>query len=560
MNKKYINIQFLSILIFGILLSLTSCEGALDSIFGGYLDENPDNRLELDTEDKIRKVLVSAYPQSSYFLLTEMASDNTDENMSTAYSAYSITQEQNYRWQDIIGDDVDTPYDIWRKFYDAIQTACAAIDAIDDLRNQGKITDENAANGIEAEARLCRAYGHFVLVNLFSKSYSTTTSATDPGIPYILNAETNLLVEYDRGTVAHVYAKIEEDIVKAMPYISHIKVSTTTSTSGLLKYHWNKEAANAFAARFFLYYKKYAESIQYATAALGDSPSTKLRNWSADGKTVSNASLSNKAFIATTQAANFLLVPAESLWGRVHGLTYSGKRFAMQSTTYKEIASSNNTLPISGVIPYRSLTALSGAIAVTPKIGEYFEYYDKVAGIGWTHIVQALFTSDDTLLARAEAYALSGDLERATKDLATFVAAFTYNGLNYNGGKITRDANTLIDFMRQSDTDDATKTTKHDYDPRSTSNYKFKKPIHLEGLSEDQKDVLQGVLLAKRALNVHEGTRWFDVNRYKIEIYRRQIYDGIPVPTDKLTVDDPRRLFQIPQQMVAAGMQANPRP
>lgn len=77
--------RFLYILILGCVFSFYSCEDALDSTFDGYLAENPDNRLDLDTEEKIRKVLVSAYPQSSYFYLTEMASDNTEENASTAY-------------------------------------------------------------------------------------------------------------------------------------------------------------------------------------------------------------------------------------------------------------------------------------------------------------------------------------------------------------------------------------------------------------------------------------------------------------------------------------------
>lgn len=552
------NIRFLSILIFGALLSLTSCEGMLDSIFGNYLDENPDNRLELDSEEKIRKTLVSAYPQASFYYLTELASDNADENTSTAYSAHGVTQEQTYRWEDIIGNDIDTPYDIWQKFYEAIQTACAAIDALDDLRSKGKISDENLANGIEAEARLCRAYGHFILVNLFSKSYDEATAGSDLGIPYIEKAETNLLVKHERGTVKGVYEKIEKDILMALPNVAHIKVSSTGSSGGgLLKYHWNRESANAFAARFFLYYKKYDQSIKYATVALGDNPAAKLRNWAADGRHVTNTSLAHNNYIDPTQTANFLLVPAESLWGRVVGMYYYGKKFALQGVTYNEIAP-DVQLPIGGRLYYRCVTALQGAIAVTPKVGEYFEYYDKVAGIGWTHIVQALFTADKTLLTRAEAYALSGNnsLDMATKDLDEFLRCFT----DYTRKSYTESAAALIAFMRQPDPGDETKTSIHDYDPRTTAKNKFKKPINLGGLTEDQKDVLQGILLAKRALTLHEGTRWFDINRYKIEIYNRKIYDGTPIPNDRLTVDDPRRVFQIPQQMVSAGMQPNPRP
>lgn len=555
MNNRHFNIRLLYILMVGALFSLTSCESMLDSIFDSYLSENPDNRLELDTEEKIRKVLVSAYPQSSYFYLTEMASDNVDENTSSVYSPISITQEQAYRWQDVISDDIDTTYDVWMKFYDAIQTACAAIDALDELRSQGKISDENAAKGIESEARLCRAYGHFILVNLFSKSYDAATAGTDLGIPYITKAETNLLVEYDRGTVSHVYDMIEKDIELALPNVSQIKVSTTGSSSGLIKYHWNKEAAYSFAARFYLYYKKYDLSINYATLALGSNPASKLRNWITDGRSVSNTKLAQTTYIDPGQTANFLLVPAESIWGRTVGMYTVGKKFALQSITYNEIAP-DLYLPLGGLMGYRCVTALQGAIAYVPKVGEYFEYYDKVAGIGWTHIVQALFTADKTLVSRAEAYALAGNLDKATADLDLFLTAFTY----HNKAESTASAAALIAFMRQADTEDTTKESIHDYDPRTTATGKFKKPINLEGLTADQKDVLQGILLAKRALTVHEGTRWFDINRYKIEIYKRKIYDGTPVPNDILTVNDLRRVFQVPQQMVSAGMQANPRP
>ena len=39
-------------------LALASCDS--------YLDETPDNRTEVDTQDKIAKLLVSAYPSKNY--------------------------------------------------------------------------------------------------------------------------------------------------------------------------------------------------------------------------------------------------------------------------------------------------------------------------------------------------------------------------------------------------------------------------------------------------------------------------------------------------------------
>ena len=42
-----------------------------------FLDELPDNRTELDTPDKINRLLVSAYPSRSFTRMCEIASDRT---------------------------------------------------------------------------------------------------------------------------------------------------------------------------------------------------------------------------------------------------------------------------------------------------------------------------------------------------------------------------------------------------------------------------------------------------------------------------------------------------
>ena len=67
-----------------------------------------------------------------------------------------------------------------------------------------------------------------------------------------------------------------------------------------------------------------------------------------------------------------------------------------------------------------------------------------------------------------------------------------------------------------------------------------------------------------------QGLRWFDIKRYGIEIWRRTLqpdpkagqYDAAFKPyrlDDVLTVDDPRRAMQIPQDVISAGFKANPR-
>ena len=41
-----------------------------------FLDTEPDQRVDIDNEDKVVKLLVSAYPAANYALLSELSSDN----------------------------------------------------------------------------------------------------------------------------------------------------------------------------------------------------------------------------------------------------------------------------------------------------------------------------------------------------------------------------------------------------------------------------------------------------------------------------------------------------
>ena len=150
--------------------------------------------------------------------------------------------------------------------YKTIASANAALQAIEDLG--GATTPQlQAAKG---EALLCRAYNHFMLVNYFCMAYNSETSTSDLGMPYSTSPETELRPEYERGTVAEDYARMEADIVEGLPLINDQYYSVP-------KYHFNQKAAYAFASRFYLYYEKWDKCIEYADKCLGDNPASQGR-------------------------------------------------------------------------------------------------------------------------------------------------------------------------------------------------------------------------------------------------------------------------------------------
>lgn len=81
-----------------------------------FLDELPDNRTELNSEQKIAKMLVSAYPEGSANELFELYSDNTDDN-SARYSYYKLSEEECYNWKDTQEEYQDTPTNLWETHY-----------------------------------------------------------------------------------------------------------------------------------------------------------------------------------------------------------------------------------------------------------------------------------------------------------------------------------------------------------------------------------------------------------------------------------------------------------
>ena len=183
------------------------------------------------------------------------------------------------------------------------------------------------------------------------------------------------------------------------------------------------------------------------------------------------------------------------------------------------------------------------------KLPYMFEYTDPVLQTGRAHTVNVDFSTDETLLCRAEAYTILKQYDKACADLNTWMHNIVQTSTTLTPQLIKNFYNS-VDYSY----DDATKmasTVKKHLNPTFT--------IDAEG--SEQETMLQCVLGFRRIETMHQGLRWDDVNRYRIVIPRRTIgANGLPSKvTDWLKVDDPRRAVQIPYSIRQAGLEANPR-
>lgn len=500
-----------------------------------FLDEMPDNRTLIDTPEKVTDLLNTAYPTANYSLMAEFSADNFIDNMavnsagiSQKVASFDRMDEEIFAWEDVKSNSSeDSPYDLWETYYKSIAVANHALAAIDKIAERDNSLMKKMIPQ-KGEALVLRAYCHFVLANLFCQAYKDpVTSMNDLGIPYATEPETVVFGDYERGSVTDVYNKIGLDIEAGIGLINdqYYKVP---------KYHFNEKAAHAFAARYYLYAHKFDKVIEHASIALGTTsvPSTPtLRDWTG---LYSNTDVMAFAYINAENPANLMLLPTTSVFER----RFNKKRFGCTDRALK--GSIEDRGPTWSGRP----SFLQGWVWVydektsvfIPKISEMFEFTDKVAQIGYAHIVRTEFTTDEALLNRAEAYIYLNRIDDAINDLQA------WNASHRMTQKLT--AGVIKGFYVDSKPD-------------------FSKPFNVAKMrtefivTEEQKPFLDCVLHFRRLERVFEGDRWFDIKRYGIELTH---YFGDKNERLTLSYDDARRAFQIPLDVAGAGIESNPRP
>ena len=533
---KIKNIIYKGSLMLASVAILASCSDQLDTL--------PDNRTTLDTPKKIAGLLVTAYPDRTPTLFNEWMSDNTDY-MGAQNSQGNRGGDQYFFWQEQTEGGNDSPEQVWMLYYEGVYKANEALAAIED---QGGPNNDILRNS-KGEALLLRAYNHFILANEFCRPYNGKTSTKDAGLYYATGiADFSAAAEQsNRGTVADVYAKIAADIEAGIPLLN--------DTYEVPKYHFNKQAAYAFATRFYLYYEKWEKAKEYADKLLGSNPAASLRDYRAlQAMPLSKSEQAVKiaeAYCSASADCNLLVQTSISRAGMALAPWLTSKRYTLTNyLSETELFQSNNIWGTSSNLIWKPFTVNSGEsnFALLMKLPREFEIRNTTTGSGYLRTLNVDFTMDEALLNRAEAEIMLGQNDAACADMTIWMK-------NFFNTNVTLTPTSVQTFF---------KAVPYAYADAAKMVPSFKKHISprftIDAEGSVQESLLQCLLNFRRIETVHQGMRWMDIRRYNIEIPRRLIgANGKPSQNlDWLEKDDPRQVVQIPQSIREAGVAGNP--
>lgn len=546
-------------------MAFTSC--------GDFLDHLPDERVDNLNEDQVVKLLSTAYTVGNYGWICEVSSDNVIDINAPYYAtqsngdqirvyynlnSYGREDDEAFRFEPVKSStNSDSPTAVWEGCYGAIATANHALAHLDRLKAEknGEVTASmRAAYG---EAYLTRAFHHFILVNVFCQAWKNEeASKADIGVPYVDKVNNDLIFTAARGNVADTYAKIEEDLERGLELVSDVNYEYP-------KWHFNVNAAHAFAARFYLYKRNYDKVIEHANAVLG-TDRTLLPQMLMDYSRFDDCTrLTDYAEIwqGPNENNNLMLISTYSTqWRRSVGCRYAYAGGAMRDI--QNHLGPNwrwYMMPCAGVGGGTFWDGNSDHGYASSRIGERFQYSDKVAGIGYAHVIRREFTATELLLERAEAYLLGKkDVDNCVADIIAYDdSRWSFSEANKKFYTSNNALQPLTHTMIQNYYTYDERLGEDNQNPNVCKTWAFTQnmspdfvvPVELELYMNCINDM-------RRYETAYGGHRFFDMKRWGME-WSHTYGDANVQTTVTLTWNDPRRAIEVPQEVMAAGMESS---
>ena len=217
------------------------------------------------------------------------------------------------------------------------------------------------------------------------------------------------------------------------------------------------------------------------------------------------------AYTSSTSNGNILLQEAQSNYFD----SYASYRYGYGLGLFNNVINGTNnvTRGTYAVITY-------GATPQAFNFPKWNPYYVGAASNNVRYGLFPLFSMEEVLMNRAEAYAWTGNLAASVNDLNTWISK---NVTGYDGSQNISVGSAELWYG-----------------------------------TPDYISLILAALDFKRVTYMQEGLRWFDDIRLGFTIYR---YNGSDFSTavDSIPPTDKRRVLQIPADATAAGLEPNPR-
>lgn len=491
-------------------------------------------------EETIDDVLKYAYTSANNGVICEYSSDNViDNNVPDPKTGYAndiapLHEMYNeiFAWLPVTNtDNQDSPAYIWKQNYRAIISANQVLELIKERNGN---TDAE-----KGEALLIRAYHHFLLVNVFCHAWKNNyDSRSDMGIPYLYDTKYTINSSTQRGSVYDTYNAIQSDLEDGLYLLSKSNKQLPTS-------RMNIKAAHAFAARFYLYKREWAKVVEHANYVLTTDDQTTLAMLfdAPTQRDQGNVELAFRHYNNPNAPWNLLVYNTYSNSAYAHFPNYGRYQHngeAQNFSTYGSGPCWSGSFPGFGI--WSADQKLGGFCA---KDYYWFEYTDTVNGYGYVRGVTRAFTTNETLLCRAEAKVYLNDLDGAANDFRLWCQGYNVNG------RMQMLADSTVDLSQE-------KIVKFYGEKAGT---KFAPVLHNQDMAAEwvitpeQLPFVHCALHFRRIETLHDGLRWHDLKRYGIEIEHVQGKD----PARILVWNDDRRAIQLPQEIIKQGLTPNPR-
>lgn len=430
-----------------------------------YLDVDPDERLEVNSLDKVEATIVGAYQNDRSYRFTDFCTDNTTITENVNDNEPII--EDLYSWSRDFRNQThqDSPSSYWQASYGSIANINLALESLEQLN----ITSEMSAkaDALRGEALVMRSYCHFMLVNLFAKHYDITTAKSDVGIPYVTLVEKELRTNYQRGTVEDAYNKAEKDLLDGIALLEK-----NTKEVNKNKYRFTFPSVYLYASRFYNFRNRDGEDLDktllYANKAIESFGGIEaMRPW-ADYQTDDNGTID-------IEQQEIGMVQSSATWTTYEWTNQMTSEIRDEELARNPFKKSDDRLAIS----YKR----SGNV-FTPAF--YFVYVPGKNGYSATDI----FPLAEAVLNVAEASIRKNDFDKA-KEMLTVIGENVYD--SYNPADLTSE--NLKAFYKLDD------------EKAAWTNY---------------------LLFERRNMFLMKGFRWFDIKRYDLDV-EHKLEDGTTI-------------------------------